>query len=463
MRIAFFCPSGPRHSTFLAYTQALLPILASEHEVTLVLGPAYGGQETPPLEGYPILSYEAWLAAPERFDVTFYQFGDRARLHGFMFEALRRQPGVSILHSTLLHQAVLREDLSLLDPALIRTELIAAYGPEGERAFSEVMAGRTQLLRYRSLLQQVLEQSLAIVATQEEITQEVARLCPPGSPIVCIPLPIRPERERCPFQSENSFWHQALAERGLILVPTPPGTPHEAALLRRAMEHLRHRWPRAVALVCEYEERMAHFAPSFFASEAVWWLSDLSHARRLALLAQARVAVFFASPGSRLEAAWVAQALAYGVPAIVVGAFDDSILRRVTLVIPREHPQNWGLLAAALDYMVTYPERLEALRGLGKRLALEHFGPERARRTLGGLLSHIKEHQIPLGTLWDDASRERIAIRETLSAMAGRALAELGLTPEEPLLGAVAGVIEGLVPPHTALGSRPFSKETNVC
>ncbi|MBC7256444.1 MAG: hypothetical protein H5T66_10130, partial [Chloroflexi bacterium] len=321
----------------------------------------------------------------------------------------------------------------------------------------------TQVPRYRPLLQQVLEQSLAIVATQEEIAQEVARLCPPGSLIACIPLPIRPERERRPFQNGNPLWPQALGERDLILVPTPPRTPREAALLRRAMEHLRHRWPRAVALVYDDREAMAHFVPSLFASEAVWWLNDLSHARRLALLAQARVAVFFASPESHLEAAWVAQALAYGVPAIVIGAFDDPILRRVTLVIPREHPQNWGLLAAALDYMVTYPERLEALRSLGKRLALEHFGPERARHTLEGLLSHIKEHQTPLGTLWDDASRERIAIRETLSALAGRALAELGLTPEEPLLGAVAGMIEGLVPPRAAPDNRPLSKGTNVC
>ncbi len=464
MRIALFCPSGPRHSPLIAYAQALAPILASEHKVTFVLGPAYtNDNEVPHLEGYSTISYGAWLAAPERFGLAFYQFGDRAGLHGYMFEALWRQPGVCVLHSTILHQALLADAALRFDPAFVRAELTAAYGPEGEALAQEVAAGREEGFRRWPLLPQVLERGLALIATQEGIAQEVARLCPPGVPIAYIPLPVEAGGEFPSLEGETPLLREAFSEKILIVAPFPPEAPQDAVLFRRAMEYVRHRWPHAIALVCDGERALADFAPSLIASKAVWWLTDLSPSRRRALLARARAAVFFAAPDGRFEAAGVAQALAYGIPTIIVGGCDDPVLRRATLSIPREHPQNWAILAAALDDILAYPEHFDALRAGGKRLALEHFGPERARRALGDLLAKVEQRQALPSPIWDEAHRDRVAIRESLSAVSGQALAELGLTPGDPLLRPIAEVIGGLVPAEHSPRETPLGRGAPLC
>lgn len=453
MRIALFCPNGPRHSPLVAYAQALVPLLAEEHEVTVILGPGSNGAETRPLDfSCETIPYDAWLTAPQEFDIAFYQL-DPSRPHEFMFEALERHAGIAILHDIFPHQASQWGTVPKENASFASSELTTAYGMEKGATTAEVAAGcGGGIHRRRPILHHILDNSLAVIATREATAYEVQRFSPPGFPVYCIPSPIVALNE--PLNRDP-----LLAERLPFVVPAPPPSEADTLLLQRAIDHLRHRWPQAVAIIIG-EGLYRDALPLSLPSRGVWWPGDLPPSRWHSMMATACAAIFFSPLGGGLDASPIAQALAYGVCPIVIGDFEDPHLGQAALHIPREHPQNWAILAAALDYLLRYPQRFERFLTLGKQRALEHYGPQRARRALQALLADLAMQQPSCPARARQDVQDRLAIRESLSAFAGRALAELGITPtDKAILRPFASLIASLIPP----ASPSPEDETNQC
>jgi len=86
MRIAYFSPLPPEQSGIADYSALLLPALRERIEVTVVKR----GSRKP----------------PRGTDVALYQVGNNPDAHSWIVDALRRHPGVVVLHDFVLHHLV---------------------------------------------------------------------------------------------------------------------------------------------------------------------------------------------------------------------------------------------------------------------------------------------------------------------------------------------------------------------
>ena len=86
MRVAYFSPMPPERSGIADYSALLLPELERRVDVTVVRR----GRKRP----------------PRGTDLCLYQVGNNPDAHGWIVEALRRTPGVVMLHDFVLHHLV---------------------------------------------------------------------------------------------------------------------------------------------------------------------------------------------------------------------------------------------------------------------------------------------------------------------------------------------------------------------
>src|SRR6478672_7892495 len=84
MRVAYYSPLPPARSGIADYSSLLLPALERRVEVVL----ARPNRPHPPA------------------DVALFQLGNDPRWHGWIYEALRRRPGLVVLHEVSLHGLV---------------------------------------------------------------------------------------------------------------------------------------------------------------------------------------------------------------------------------------------------------------------------------------------------------------------------------------------------------------------
>src|SRR5207245_6621847 len=111
MRVAYYSPLPPSRSGIADYSALLLPALPERIEVA--------------------------LARPGRFrraprgDVTLYHVGNDAKAHGWIVEALRRRPGVVVLHEFVLHHLVVGLTFSRGDAAGYRAAVEREAGLVG--------------------------------------------------------------------------------------------------------------------------------------------------------------------------------------------------------------------------------------------------------------------------------------------------------------------------------------------
>ena len=86
MRVAYFSPMPPEASGIADYSALLLPALEERLDVTVVKR----GAKRP----------------PRGSDVSLYHVGNDPAAHGWILDALRRTPGVVVLHEFVLHHLV---------------------------------------------------------------------------------------------------------------------------------------------------------------------------------------------------------------------------------------------------------------------------------------------------------------------------------------------------------------------
>lgn len=123
MRIAYFYPA--RLTAARIYNHALLPALADEVEIDCFIETDVLPETDPLLPTFSVDTFiERNIAVP--YDVCLYQFGDHPA-YRFVWEALRRQPGVILMLSTGLHRLFASKPA---DPAY-QQALAGEYGELG--------------------------------------------------------------------------------------------------------------------------------------------------------------------------------------------------------------------------------------------------------------------------------------------------------------------------------------------
>jgi glycosyltransferase involved in cell wall biosynthesis len=111
VRVAYYSPLPPQRSGIADYSALLLPALAERIDVDVVRGRR--------------------RRVRERADVSLYHVGNDPEAHGWIVEALRRRPGVVVLHDFVLHHLVAGMTLGRGDGAGYLDAMQREAGPVG--------------------------------------------------------------------------------------------------------------------------------------------------------------------------------------------------------------------------------------------------------------------------------------------------------------------------------------------
>ena len=119
MRVAYYSPLPPEHSGVADYSALLLPALQRRVEIVL----ARPGAANPPA------------------DVALFQLGNDPERHGWIYHALRRRPGLVVLHEVALHGLIAGLTLGRRDPEGYLAAVERDGGPAARRRAERALAG----------------------------------------------------------------------------------------------------------------------------------------------------------------------------------------------------------------------------------------------------------------------------------------------------------------------------------
>lgn len=261
-RLAIFTPLPPSASGIGQYSAELLPALAAQHDLTVVLAddaPAPG-----PLPTNVNVYYDREFSGGDSAHAaTIYQIGNSPE-HAYILARAEREPGICILHDVVLQHLQVWRALNggAGAAAAYRAEMRRRYGTAGETAAEDLLHNRTPSLPYAEipLCEGVVEQSLATIVHSRYARDELLRRCP-GAKVAVVPhgVPLLPAGERAQARAELDLPQDALiiAALGNLI----PEKRLEVALsaFARALYHL----PTALFVVAGAGSR--HYDPREFA------------------------------------------------------------------------------------------------------------------------------------------------------------------------------------------------------
>jgi len=350
VRVAYYSPLPPQRSGIADYSALLLPALRRRFDVVVA------GRRRPLLR---------------RTDVALYHVGNNPQAHGWIVDALRRRPGIVVLHDLVLHHLVAGLTLARGKPGAYIAAMEREAGESGRRLAEDVSRGGIRPPWETSpelypLAGEVLDHATALIV-HSRYTERGARAEGYGGRIWRIPLAAAPVPDvvSAPIDGApviGSFGHVNPAKR----IPQ----------LLRAFARLRERHPSAklvlagaVAPGFELESRI-HDLGLEDAALSEGYVED----RRLwALMAACDVIVSLRAPTMGETSAAALQALTLGKPLVVsdLGWFAElpgSVARRVPVGGPEVE-----ILADALEELAN-DERLRGEMGDAARayVAAEH-------------------------------------------------------------------------------------------
>jgi glycosyltransferase involved in cell wall biosynthesis len=176
MRVAYYSPLPPSRSGIADYSALLLPALEERLDVV--------------------------VARPGRFrrapkaDVSLYHVGNDPAEHGWIVEALRRRPGVVVLHEFVLHHLVSGITLARGDVEGYCAALERDAGPEGRELGLAVQQGRIEPLwetraQEFPLAHEVLDLATGLIVHSRYV-EGLAREAGYDRPVWQVPMPAWP-------------------------------------------------------------------------------------------------------------------------------------------------------------------------------------------------------------------------------------------------------------------------------
>jgi glycosyltransferase involved in cell wall biosynthesis len=350
VKVAYYSPLPPQRSGIADYSAMLLPALRRRFEVAVVR------------PRRPLL---------RRTDVALYHVGNNPQVHGWIVDALRRRPGVVVLHDLVLHHLVAGLTLARGKPEAYIAAMEREAGEPGRRLAEDVAGGRVRPLWETSaerypLAGEVLDHATGLIV-HSRYTERGARTEGYRGKIWRIPLAATPVPDVVPAAIDGgpvigSFGHVNPAKR----IPQ----------LLRAFARLRERHPAAklvlagaVAPGFELESRVQGLG----LEDAVVREGYVDDRRLWALMAACDVIVSLRAPTMGETSAAALQALALGKPLVVsdLGWFAElptSVARRVPV-----GGREVEILADALEELANDGRlRLEMGDAAREYIAAEH-------------------------------------------------------------------------------------------
>ena len=347
MRVAYFSPMPPEQSGIADYSALLLPALGERLDVTVVR--------------------RGRRRAPRGTDVSLYHVGNNPDAHAWIVDALRREPGVVVLHDFVLHHLVAGMTVGRRDGHAYLDAMEHEYGVVGRLLAHGVLDKRIPPLWESRpadfpLASFVLEHATGLIVHSRTVF-DLVRASGFTGPVWLVPHPAWPVQQVEParvaagpvigcFGVVNAskripeLLHATAAVRAehpdvtlLLVGPTSPGFDLERRLQRVGLSDeglVREGW----------------------ADEARLW----------ALMAGADIAVNLRHPTMGETSGSVIRALSLGKPLVVsdVGWFSE-LPDEVALKVPTDGDEL-AVLTAALDLLVTRPDVRAAMGAAGVEL-----------------------------------------------------------------------------------------------
>src|SRR6266536_1382513 len=303
MRVAYYSPMPPSRSGIADYSALLVPALAKRVDVVLARPP--GRFRRKRFRGNPVA------------DIALYHVGNDPAEHGWIVEALRRRPGVVVLHEFVLHHLVSGITLARGDVQAYSAALERDAGPLGRQLGQAVADGRIRPLwetrpQDYPLAGEVLDLATGLIVHSRYV-EERARGAGYRGPVWQVPMPAWPVPAVEPAAVEGSpllgsFGHVNESKR----IPQ----------LFEAFARLHARRPEARLLL------VGSWSPRFAALEApagVIRKDYVAEGELWRLLAACDAVVSLRWPTMGETSAAAVRALSVGKPLIVsdVGAFRE--------------------------------------------------------------------------------------------------------------------------------------------
>jgi glycosyltransferase involved in cell wall biosynthesis len=402
VKIAYFSPMPPESSGIADYSALLVPALRKHLDVTVVKR----GTKRP----------------PRGVDATVYHIGNNPDVHGWILDALRRTPGIVVLHDFVLHHLVAGVTIGRRDGHGYLDAMEREHGVVGRLLAHGVLDKRIPPLWEARpedfpLTGEVLSLATGVVAHSRYVEEHV-RAAGYAGPVAVVPHPAWPDPQVPPAE---------LVGEPLIGAFGNVNQSKRVPQLLEAFARLRSTHPGAVLLLVgatspgfDLERRLQRLGLD---GEGIAREGYVDERRLWALMAACDVHVSLRSPTMGETSGTAIRALVLGKPLVVsdVGWFAEL-------------PGDVALKVTVGDREAA--ELAAALRLLGER-------PE-VRRAMGeaaGALART-EHDLERAAELQAAAFERLAGGEAVDAAVLRevsdAAASVGVAPGSPEASEIA-------------------------
>ena len=353
MKVAYFSPLPPDRSGIADYSALLLPALARLVEVEAVRA----GRTRPVADA----------------DVAVFHIGNNPDAHGWIVDALRRQPGVVVLHEFVLHHLVAGLTIGRKDPFAYLAAMEREGGIPGRLLGHGVLEGRVPpLWEVRPedfpLAGEILDRSTGVIVHSRYV-ETLAREHGYDGPIWRIPMPAWPVPDVDPIAVPGSpvfgcFGHMNESKR----IPQ----------LLRAFAAVRERHPNATLLLVGGEapgfDLMGRVERLGLSTDGVIREPYVEERRLWSLIAACDACVQLRAPTMGETSAAALRTLSLGVPIVVsdVGWFAE-LPDEVALKVPVGGEEEIDALADALDRLGSDAQlRAETSVAVREYVAREH-------------------------------------------------------------------------------------------
>ena len=356
MRLAYFSPMPPEQSGISDYSALLLPWLRERIDVEVVR--------------------RGRKRAPRGTDVALYHVGNDPTAHAWIVDALRKRPGVVVLHDFVLHHLVAGMTLArgerdayldLMEREHGVAGRLLAYGVMDKRipALWESRAADFPLATY------VLDYATALIVHSQYV-RDHARAAGYQGPIDVVPHPAWPAPA---IEPERVGGGTVVACFGVV------NASKRISELLRAIAGVRRAHPDITLLLVgptapgfDLDRRLQRLGLTGDGLVRETWVDE----RRLwALMAGSDVLVNLRHPTMGETSGSVIRGLSLGKPLVVsdVGWFSE-LPQDVALAIPPDDDEV-ATLTAALELLASRPEVRKAMGENAAELARREHGVER--------------------------------------------------------------------------------------
>lgn len=404
MRVAYFSPMPPERSGIADYSALLLPALRAHVDVDVVKR----GSKRP----------------PRGSDVALYHVGNNPDAHGWIVDALRRTPGVVVLHDFVLHHLVAGVTLGRGNANGYLDLLEREHGVVGRLLGHGVIEKRVPPLWESRALDFplstfVLEHATGLVVHSRYV-RDRARAAGFEGEISVVPHPAWPVPE---IPAERVAPGVVVACFGVVNASKRiPELLQATSLLRRARPDVTLLLAGPTAPGFDLDRRLQRLGLDDDGLVREEWVDE----RRLwALMAGSDVVVNLRHPTMGETSGSVVRGLSLGKPLVVsdVGWFSE-LPDDVALKIAPDGDEV-ATLAAALELLATRPDVRDAMGAKAEELARGEHAVERVaeryvaalERTLGGaavddaVLREVSTAAADVGISADSAEARDIARR----------------------------------------------------